>query len=483
MKKKYFLVNVLFLVLLFQLGFSQSTSTVGNDSGSLVTLRKGDKFDSNEYKQSIANTDFVGNATHPIVATQKVSINFTDRLTDDVYFFRFRLGQSNPSTSFYLGIDVSGDLIADLFIEANVKSQTPYVSFHKRDYAKMGLSLSQTSWLNGTRNNELFLDTRNANISTYSAGIDIDGGSNGADTWIEFGFTEENLKAYVLSNFGVTIKGNSAIALYGFYFASQTFKGDVVGVDDNWSGILDKTWEELGVIVKGTSDKIASQEILKPTVNLQTNLHTTPVIFSNWGGEMLRDETLTVIINGISSFQEIYINNTNGSVTILYPQMLPETYVVEAKSTRGSNNTTSTDVTTNELILTSSTELTIVSFANEGGLESNGDLATCSAKRNFNRTKTNSDTNKKGAQKKFIASSISTKATSSSTNFSDIIPKTVMGGTETTYVSSPIDLIEITNPNEVYSVDSFQGDKRVGQFWLLLLKGLVTVVIKRFVIV
>jgi hypothetical protein len=49
----------------------------------------------------------------------KVSINFTDGLTDDVYFFRVRMGQSNPSTSFFW-IDVSGDLIL-IFFEANMK--------------------------------------------------------------------------------------------------------------------------------------------------------------------------------------------------------------------------------------------------------------------------------------------------------------------------------------------------------------------------
>jgi hypothetical protein len=44
----------------------------------------------------------------------KVSINFTDGLTDDVYFFRVRMEQVTHQL-FYLGIDVSGDLIADLF--------------------------------------------------------------------------------------------------------------------------------------------------------------------------------------------------------------------------------------------------------------------------------------------------------------------------------------------------------------------------------
>jgi hypothetical protein len=42
-----------------------------------------------------------------------VSINFTDGLTDDVYFF-LELDKVTHQL-LYLGIDVSGDLIADLY--------------------------------------------------------------------------------------------------------------------------------------------------------------------------------------------------------------------------------------------------------------------------------------------------------------------------------------------------------------------------------
>lgn len=434
---------------------------VGQAKGLWIPLMKGDKFDPIDDQQSVADTDFVGNASNAMVETQKATINFTDGLTDEAYFFRVRMGQSNASTSFYLGLDVSGDLIADLFIEANMKSQTPYVSFHKRDYSKTGLSPSQTSWLNGTKNNEFFLDARNANILTYTAGTDIDGGNSGTDSWIEFGFTEESLKAYVLNNFGLTITGNSAIALYGFTSTSQTSNGDVAGVNDKLPGVLDKSWEELGVIINGTLDNIASGEILTPIVNSQTTTDTTPVISGTWGGEMLGDDHLTVAINGITYSQEIYINNTNWSVILLYPEMLSGTYEVLATTTRTSNNKTSTDTTTNELIITSTTELTTVTSANDGGLESNGDLANLIARRNFNRIKTNSFANKKEAQKKFVSTSAFSKKTGSSTDFSAIIPNTGMLGTETTYVSSPTDLIGITNAKEVYSVDYYQGDNRV----------------------
>ncbi|MFV8360445.1 T9SS type A sorting domain-containing protein [Flavobacterium sp. LS1P3] len=461
MGKKYFFINLLFLVLFSQLGFSQSKSAVGVATGNWISLMKGDKFDPNDDQQSVADTDFVGNTAHAMVETQKETINFTDGLTDDVYYFRVRMGQSIASTSFYLGIDVSGDLIADLFIEANMKSQTPYVSFHKRDVSKTGLSPSQTAWLNGTKNNEFFLDARNAHILTYTAGTDIDGGNSGTDSWIEFGFTEESLKKYVLNNFGVVITGNSVIALYGFTSTSQTSNGDIAGVNDKLSGVLDKSWEELGVIVNGTLDNIASGEILVPAVNTLSTTDTTPTITGSWGGEMLGDDHLIITINGITYSEEIYINNTNWSVTILYPEMLSGTYEVVATTTRTSNNNVRTDTTSNELIIVGSTELTTVTSANDGGLESNGDLASLIAKRNFNRIKSNSFANEKEVQKKFIPTSFFLKKTSSGIDFSALIPNTGILGVETSFVSSPTDLIEITNAKEVYSVDYYQGNNRV----------------------
>ena len=460
MKTKNFILYTI-VILLFQISFSQSKTAVGNASGSWIALMKGDKFDPNDDQQSVADTDFVGNAINALVETQKQTMNFSDGITDDVYFFRVRMGQSNPSTSFYLGLDVSGDQIADLFIEANMKSQTPYVSFHKRDYAKTGLSPSQTSWLNGTRNGELFLDGRNANVSYYSAGTDIDGGNSGTDFWIEFGFTEESLKAYALANFGLNISGESAIALYGFTSTSQTSNGDIAGVDDKIPGILDKTWEELGVIINGTFNNIASGEILTPTVISQTTTNTSPTISGTWGGTMLGDDSLTVTVNGVTYSQEIYINNGSWSVTILYPELAAGTYEVVATTTRTSNNTISTDTTTSELVILPSTTTTTVSSGNEGGLESNGDLATLIAQRNFNRIKTNSYADKKALQKKYSIKSSTLKTASSGYDFTNLIPSTGSTGTETTFVSSPTDLIGITNAQQVYSVDYYQGENRV----------------------
>lgn len=103
---------------------------------------------------------------------------------------------------------------------------------------------------------------------------------------------------------------------------------------------------------------------------------------------------------------------------------------------------------------------TDVSSANNGGLESNGDLATLIAKRNFNRIKSNSFADKKELQKKFFAVANLTGKTTV-TDFASLLPITGMYGTETTYVSSPKDLLGITNAKQVYSVDYYQGASRV----------------------
>ena len=103
---------------------------------------------------------------------------------------------------------------------------------------------------------------------------------------------------------------------------------------------------------------------------------------------------------------------------------------------------------------------TNVSSANNGGLESNGDLATLIAKRNFKRIKSNSFADKKELQKKFFAVANLTGKTVGN-DFASLLPTTAMYGTETTYVSSPTDLLGITNAKQVYSVDYYEGTNRV----------------------
>jgi Domain of unknown function (DUF4114)/Secretion system C-terminal sorting domain len=101
-----------------------------------------------------------------------------------------------------------------------------------------------------------------------------------------------------------------------------------------------------------------------------------------------------------------------------------------------------------------------VTSANNGGLESKGDLATLIAKRNFNRVKNNSVADTKQRQTPFVISN-SYLRSNASVDFSFLIPSTGLYGTETTFVSSPTDLVGITNALAVYSVDYYQGTNRV----------------------
>ena len=102
-----------------------------------------------------------------------------------------------------------------------------------------------------------------------------------------------------------------------------------------------------------------------------------------------------------------------------------------------------------------------VTSANNGGLESNGNLASLIAKRNFDRVRTNSFSNKKQNQSKFLPIKNTVKKINDSLNLIDLFPNTGMYGTETPYVSSPIDLLDITNAEEVFSVDYYEYDKRI----------------------
>lgn len=111
---------------------------------------------------------------------------------------------------------------------------------------------------------------------------------------------------------------------------------------------------------------------------------------------------------------------------------------------------------------------TPVTSGNNGGLESEGSLASLIAKRNFNRIKTNSFSDTKSKQRAFSAVNAKTAAGASMAAF---IPTTGMFGTETTFVSSPTDLIGITNALEVYSVDYYNGSDRVAAVLSTTTKG------------
>jgi len=103
---------------------------------------------------------------------------------------------------------------------------------------------------------------------------------------------------------------------------------------------------------------------------------------------------------------------------------------------------------------------TDVTSANDGGLESNGDLASLIAKRNFNRTTSRMVYNTKQSQKKFQPNTTRYKSATGE-NLSIYFPETGIQGTENSYVSSPEDLLKITNANAVFSVDYYDNEQRI----------------------
>ncbi|MAZ26027.1 MAG: hypothetical protein CL868_02985 [Cytophagaceae bacterium] len=93
----------------------------------------------------------------------------------------------------------------------------------------------------------------------------------------------------------------------------------------------------------------------------------------------------------------------------------------------------------------------------DGGLESNGNLSMLIAKRNMQRAKDGVYVNKKEYQSKYRINSGQYKSTVAQ----DYFPETGMFGTETTYISSPDDLVGITNADDVFAIDYYAGEKRV----------------------
>ena len=86
-------------------------------------------------------------------------------------------------------------------------------------------------------------------------------------------------------------------------------------------------------------------------------------------------------------------------------------------------------------------------------------MADLIAKRNFKRKQSGDDFYKKESQNLFKKNSYNFK--SNSTSLIDYLPESGMYNTEVAKVSSPDDLLEITNAKEIFSVDYYEGEKRV----------------------
>lgn len=108
----------------------------------------------------------------------------------------------------------------------------------------------------------------------------------------------------------------------------------------------------------------------------------------------------------------------------------------------------------------------VVTSGNEGGLESDGTLASKLAKRNFRRVKSGNleasrtnQPNLEGFQYRL-----------ESANY---LPATGFTGKESAHVSSPEDLVELTNAKEIFSVDYYLDNKRVAAAMSIKTEGTV----------
>lgn len=101
-----------------------------------------------------------------------------------------------------------------------------------------------------------------------------------------------------------------------------------------------------------------------------------------------------------------------------------------------------------------------VSSSNNGGLESNGNLASLIAKRNFKREKTGSKADQKALQKVFNKKERKASKTTA-TQLENYLPVTGMFQSEVAQISSPDDLIGITNATEIFAIDMYDGENRV----------------------
>ncbi|MFY7965794.1 MAG: DUF4114 domain-containing protein [Chitinophagaceae bacterium] len=101
---------------------------------------------------------------------------------------------------------------------------------------------------------------------------------------------------------------------------------------------------------------------------------------------------------------------------------------------------------------------TDVSSSNDGGLESNGRLADRIAKRMFTRQKNNEN---KFSTLEFQHKFNNVILDGINGSLKDYLPTTGLYGTESAYVSTPVDLLSITNATDVFAVDYYNNNQRV----------------------
>jgi len=317
---------------------------------SWYTLLTGDNFDaSNDTQAQVESLDLVGNASNPMLQTQRDRVWFEGSDTPEfVYYFRARHGTVPTNSSFYLGIDVNGDKIADLFVEAKTKNNDVKVSLHLPDTGD-GTSPCTTSWLKEDtepQDGESFITTYNVQSDDFTTELNLDGPEDRKiDGWVEFAISETTLVEFVNQNIeGLNITGESVITLYVFTSTSENPNGDIGGIVGDVDCSNPTTWEDLGVTVTSSVNELI--ELIRPTINDGTYPTTEINLTGTWGGSQGGTDSLIVELNG-----ETY-TVTDTQLTININQWLLEidstmveagnSYTVTATAVRGTETKTAT---------------------------------------------------------------------------------------------------------------------------------------------
>ncbi|WP_459209478.1 DUF6923 family protein [Aquimarina rhabdastrellae] len=104
---------------------------------------------------------------------------------------------------------------------------------------------------------------------------------------------------------------------------------------------------------------------------------------------------------------------------------------------------------------------TDVSSGNDGGLESNGKLAELIAKRNFLRVKNNTARNTIKKQQMILPNQVA-KSARNNNDLGYYFPNKGLNDDENSYVSTPTDLLDITNATDILAIDYYApNDDRI----------------------
>ena len=225
-------------------------------TGSWFDVMKGARFDAPNDSASNEGLDLVGDANNALLQSQRSGAS------SDEYWFRVRLGDNDvKGVSFYLALDITGDSVADIFVEAQrAANGNTKLAYHKRDASKSGTGPNTTGWLNSTNDTTIEKEAAAADcyVAVSSAGTNIDN-AGGIDSWLTFGFKLSSLQSFAPA---ASLTGSSAVVLYAFTSSSQTANGDIAGI--NGSAGAGDTWASLGLGINTTLDNITTTSVTAP---------------------------------------------------------------------------------------------------------------------------------------------------------------------------------------------------------------------------